>query len=98
MSYNKTLWVNGKTVVSAENLNKIENELEELNIQLSNLGATSKQLTDVNLNDDSIVFIYSDGSTSTVVLEKDNNGLVNKFIKEDGTSININLNFTRFSN
>lgn len=97
MSYNKTLWVNGQTVVSAENLNKIEDELEELNIQLSNLGASSKQLTDVNLNDENVVFMYSDGSTSTIMLERDNNGLVSKFIKEDGTSININLNFTRLS-
>lgn len=97
MNYNKTLWINGQTVVSAENLNKIENELEEINVQLSSLTTSSKQLTDVNLNDDNVVFTYSDNSTSTIILERDDNGLVNKFIKEDGTSININLNFTRLS-
>ena len=37
MSYNKTVWENDITPVSANNMNKIENELESLDNQINNL-------------------------------------------------------------
>lgn len=84
MTYTKTQWVNGQApAISAENLNKIENELESLDTGLSNKLGVDKV---VNQYSTSETDVYSANYVNGIIESGSNaNGKYIKYI--DGTLI-----------
>ena len=101
-SYNKTIWVNEETLISAENLNNIEDQVEHITTEVSSIATNFDDINNkidklhktpinVSINEDSIVFRYTEEERK-ILLEKDIEGRISKLTTPEGSEVTINYN------
>ena len=80
-SYNKTIWVNEETLISAENLNNIEDQVEHITTEVSSIATN---FDDINNKIDEL--------HKTPINVSINEDRISKLTTPEGSEVTINYN------
>lgn len=108
MAYNKNVWVNGISSLSAQELNNIESGIEnahesinDIFEQLDNIKNNEGSVKDnvplssITIENTFISMIDINGNEEKYLTQRSSSGQIQQIINPDGTVININYNMKR---